>query len=159
MGIMLIRLLKNGPQADKFTMENKDYDLESWVRIITEEFYELVYADEWLKQVFTIDQKVITSQQIDFMVGALGGEKRYGGKSPGDAHPHIFIDSEMWDLRESLLMKAMKKVGSPEELNARWIKIDLAFKRHIVMRDPSECQKRFFSDEVIVVPNQSRKVA
>jgi truncated hemoglobin YjbI len=47
-------------------MEN----LESWVKRVTEEFYELVYADEWLKHVFTIDQKVITSQQVDFMVGA-----------------------------------------------------------------------------------------
>ena len=133
-------------------MENDNLNLEYWVKKITEDFYELVYSDEWLKQVFTIDQKVITSQQIDFMVGALGGEKRYGGKSPGEAHPHIFVNEEMWQRREELLQLAMVKVGSPAELNAKWLKIDQAFKRHIVMQDPSECRKRFFSDDLIIVP-------
>jgi truncated hemoglobin YjbI len=133
-------------------METTFENLEYWVKKITEEFYELVYQDDWLKHVFTIDQKVITSQQIDFMVGALGGEKRYGGKSPGDAHPHIFVNEEMWQRREELLLLAMTKVGSPPELNAKWLKIDLAFKRHIVMTNPSECKKRFFSDELIIVP-------
>ncbi len=132
-------------------------DLEQWVRKITEEFYELVYQDEWLKLVFTIDQKIITAQQIDFMVGALGGEKRYGGKGPGEAHPHIFVDEEMWERRTELLLKAMTKVGAPEDITARWLKVDNAFKRHIVMKDPSECRKRYFSDEIIIVPNPRRR--
>jgi len=126
---------------------------------VTEEFYEIVYADEWLKHVFTIDQKIITSQQIDFMVDALGGERRYGGKSPADAHPHIFVTEEMWNRRESLLNDAMTKVGAPADLRSKWLKIDLAFKKHIVMKDESECRKRFFSDEIIVVYNPAKKVA
>lgn len=134
-------------------------NLEYWVKRVTEEFYEIVYADEWLKNVFTIDQKVITSQQVDFMVGALGGEKRYGGKSPADAHPHIYVTEEMWERREGFLIQAMMKVGAPEELRTKWLKIDLAFKRHIVMKNPSECKKRFFSDEIINVENPARKVA
>jgi truncated hemoglobin YjbI len=132
-------------------------NLEHWVRAITEEFYELVYRDEWLKLVFTIDQKTITAQQIDFMVVVLGGEKRYTGKGPADAHPHIFVDEEMWERRKALLVEAMRKVGSPEDLNARWPKIDNAFKLHIVMTDPAECKKRFFSDDLVVVPNPSEK--
>lgn len=145
--------------TDQFRMDKPIDNLEYWVKLITEEFYELVYADEWFKHVFTIDQKVITSQQIDFMVGALGGEKRYGGKSPGDAHPHIYIDEEMWERREALLQQAMKKVGSPEEINARWLKIDNAFKRLIITKDISEVRKRFFSDDLIIVPNPARKKA
>jgi len=136
-------------------MENLEY----WVKKVTEEFYEIVYADEWLKHVFTIDQKIITSQQIDFMVDALGGERRYGGKSPADAHPHIFVTEEMWNRRESLLNDAMTKVGAPADLRSKWLKIDLAFKKHIVMKDESECRKRFFSDEIIVVYNPAKKVA
>ena len=136
-------------------MENLEY----WVKKVTEEFYELVYADEWLKHVFTIDQKIITSQQIDFMVGALGGEKIYGGKSPADAHPHIYVTEEMWNRREGLLNDAMIKVDAPIELRSKWLKIDLAFKKHIVMKDESECKKRFFSDEIIVVSNPAKKVA
>lgn len=134
-------------------MEETIYNLEYWVRRISEEFYNLVYSDEWLKSVFKIDQKIITNQQIDFMVGALGGEKRYGGKSPGDAHPHIFINNEMWDRREFLLKQAMDKVGSPKNLNEKWLRIDMAFKRFIVMQEPSECKKRFFTDELIIVAN------
>ena len=144
---------------EEMSMENSIENLEYWVTRITEEFYELVYADEWLKHVFTVDQKVITDQQIAFMIGALGGEKRYTGKSPGDAHPHIYIDEEMWERRESLVQAAMQKVGSPEEINQRWFKIDHAFKRIIINKDVSEVQKRFFSDEVIIVPNPARRKA
>ncbi len=133
--------------------------LEIWVRKITEEFYDLVYQDEWLKLVFTIDQEVITNQQVDFMVGALGGEKRYGGKSPGDAHPHIYIDEQMWMRREFLLRQAMKNIGSPEEINEKWLKIDEAFKRLIISSDISEVKKRFFTDEVIIVENPAHKKA
>jgi truncated hemoglobin YjbI len=140
-------------------VENDLQNLRYWVTRITEEFYELVYADEWLKHVFTIDQKFITGQQIDFMVGALGGEKKYSGRSPGDAHPHIYIDEEMWERRESLVKAAMQKVGSPEEINQRWLKIDHAFKRLIILKDVSEVQKRFYSDDLIIVPNPGRRGA
>jgi hemoglobin len=133
--------------------------LEIWVRKITEEFYDLVYQDEWLKLVFKIDQEVITSQQVDFMVGALGGEKRYGGKSPGDAHPHIYIYEEMWERREFLLKEAMKNVNSPEEINRKWLKIDEAFKHLIISSDITEVKKRFFTDEVIIVENPAHKKA
>ena len=37
-------------------MENDLQNLRYWVTRITEEFYELVYADDWLKHVFTIDR-------------------------------------------------------------------------------------------------------
>jgi hypothetical protein len=53
----------------------------------------------------------------------------------------------------------MTKVGAPADLRSKWLKIDLAFKKHIVMKDESECRKRFFSDEIIVVYNPAKKVA
>ena len=87
------------------------------------------------------------------MVGALGGEKKFSGRSPGDAHPHIYIDEEMWERRESLVRAAMQKVGSAEEINQRWLKIDHAFKHLIILKDVSEVQKRFFSDDLIIVPS------
>lgn len=143
--------------TEKKLMKDKMENLEFWVKRITEEFYELVYSDDWLKNVFTIDKEIITNQQIDFMVGALGGEKRYSGKSPADAHPHIFISEKMWERREALLQDAMQKVGAPHEFKQKWLKIDLAFKKHIVMNHPSECRKRFFSDELIIVSDPSEK--
>lgn len=141
-------------------MEKIHPDLELWVEKITTEFYEIAYEDEWLKDVFKIiEKKIITEQQVAFMIGALGGEKRFSGQPPGSAHPHIFIDEEMWNRREELLLKAMDRVGCPDVIRDRWLKVDLAFKRHIVMKDPSECQKRFFSDEIIIVPNPARRRA
>lgn len=141
-------------------MEKAHPELEYWVKVVTEEFYEIAYKDEWLKDVFKIiDQKVITFQQIAFMIGALGGEKKFSGQSPATAHPHIYIDEEMWQRREDILLLAMKKVSCPEDLIQKWLKVDNAFKRHIVMKDPSECQKRFFSDEIVIVPNPRSRAA
>jgi hypothetical protein len=67
------------------------------------------------------------------------------------------VTEKMWMRREALLAQAMKKCGSPQELNEKWFKIDLAFKRHIVMARPDECKKRFFSDELIIISNPSDK--
>lgn len=141
-------------------MSNGLDDLEIWVKKITEEFYELVYEDAWLKEVFKIITKeIITSQQIDFMVGAMGGPKRFAGRNPSDAHPHIFIDEEMWLHREKLLMQAMDRVNCPVEIREKWLKIDNAFKRQIVHTSPNDCKKRYFTDTLVIVPNPAKKAA
>ncbi|MGE3609330.1 MAG: hypothetical protein AB7I27_07070 [Bacteriovoracaceae bacterium] len=135
-------------------------EIENWIKIVTTEFYEIVYQDAWFKEIFkVIKQDQITSQQIDFMVGAFGGPQRFSGRMPGNAHPHIFIDEEMWEYREALLKQAFAKVNCPEFIQTKWLKIDNAFKRQIVMKSVDECQKRFFTDEIIVVPNPFKKSA
>jgi truncated hemoglobin YjbI len=137
-----------------------DSQLENWIYKTTHEFYELVYRDSWLRDVFrVVDQAFITSQQTDFMLGLLGGPKRFSGRNAKDAHPHIFVDEEMWQYREDLLLKAMEKTGLPQDLRERWLRIDEAFKRSIVMNDPSECKGRFATDELIIVPNPNIKKA
>jgi len=118
-------------------------------------FYEHVYKDEWLKNVFSvIDQKIITSQQTDFIVGALGGPKRYCGRTPKDAHPHIYVDEEMWTLREKYLKMAFEEVKVPDDLRARWLAIDEAFKAVILKKDISECSKRYQMDNIIYFPGK-----
>lgn len=135
-------------------------EIENWIKLVTTEFYEIVYNDPWFKEIFQIiKQEQITSQQIDFMVGAFGGPQRFSGRMPGNAHPHIYIDEEMWEHREALLRQAFQKLACPEFIQAKWLKIDNAFKRSIVMKSPEECQKRFFTDEIIVVPNPFKKAA
>jgi hemoglobin len=137
-----------------------DQELENWIFKTTHEFYELVYKDEWLKQVFqSIDQAFITSQQTDFMLGLLGGPKRFSGRNAKDAHPHIFINEEMWQHREDLLVTAMDRVGFPTDLREKWLRIDEAFKRSIVMTHPSECRARFTTDEIIIVAKPNAKKA
>ncbi len=135
-------------------------ELESWISKVSHEFYNLGYQDPWLKDVFkVIKQEIITSQQIDFMLGAMGGPKRYSGRSPGDAHPHIFINEEMWQQRESLLLLAFEKTGCPEFIRSKWLKIEHAFKRSMLMEGPHECRKRWATDELVIVPKPKLKIA
>ena len=78
-----------------------------------------------------VDIDHIKSQQTDFMLGALGGPKRYGRRSPKDAHPHIFIQEDMWEVREDHLKAAFDKIKVPEWLANKWLDIDNTFKRSI----------------------------
>jgi len=134
-------------------------ELEQWIRKVSEEFYQSVYGDQWLKQVFLVPQDHITSQQVDFVLAALGGPKRYSGRNPGDAHTHIFINEEMWNRREELLNQAFKTVNCPIEIQNQWLKIENAFKGAIVMKSPLDCLKRYQMDEIICVYNPDKKSA
>lgn len=123
-----------------------------WIKLVSEEFYKDVYEHEWLKDVFASTPiEHITNQQVDFMKGAFGLEQLYSGRNPGDAHTHIFITDEMWQVRELLLMEAMKRTGCPEDIQTKWLKIDNAFKSRIIMQDPSQCKPRFKTDDLIIV--------
>ena len=134
--------------------------LKSQIYAVNKAFYERIYKDPWLMKVFRgVAQDHITQQQTDFMLGAYGGPKNYAGRAPQDAHPHIYIDEEMWQLREKYLMEAFIETGFPEELRTRWLRIDEAFKRAILKKGLGDCQKRFFTDEIIYEPNPAKKYA
>lgn len=126
-------------------------EIESFIIKVSNAFYEHIYQHPWLKQVFQVPQEHITSQQIDFMLGAFGGPQRYCGRNPGDAHPHIYIDEQMWQLRHELLQKAFDETNCPNEMREKWLKIEEAFKKRIVMSNPSECQRRYTTDELIII--------
>ena len=129
-----------------------DEELYDLVMKLNKVFYDKIYADPWLKKMFfMIEQTLIEAQQTDFMVGALGGPKRYAGRSPKDAHPHLYVTEEIWQRREIHLKAAFAEINFPAELAERWLKIDESFKRAIVKTTIDECQKRFFTDEVISI--------
>lgn len=133
-----------------------DDELYALVLRVNKAFYERVYHDEWLSLVFeSIPQTHIELQQTDFIVGALGGPKRYNGRSPRDAHPHIAVDEAMWSLREQFLLEALVEARAPEWLREKWLKIDNAFKSGI-LRHADECKKRYFTDQLIIVPDPRR---
>ena len=126
----------------------------NWISKVTEEFYELVYQDPWFKNIFAkVEQKVITSQQIDFMIQALGGPKNFCGRSPNDAHPHIWVDENIWNYREELLNQAFQNVKAPAAIQEKWLKIDEAFKSNILNKaGPEECYGRYKTEETIYFP-------
>ena len=141
-------------------MEITDFELETIIKNVNDKFYDDIFDDPWLKLVFAgVDPDHIKSQQVDFILGALGGPKRYGGRSPKDAHPHIFIQEDMWALRESYLVAAFKSANAPQWLADKWLTIDNAFKRHIINKEASECTGRFKTDPLVIIRNTEKKAA
>lgn len=119
------------------------------LRRVTKVFYDKVYDHPWLSQFFaTIDKDHIASQQAEFMQGALGGPKIYCGRKPTDAHPHIHITDESFDLRQELLRQSLVEVGIDAPIAARWLALDEAFRSRLV-KSRGECHKRFPSDTII----------
>lgn len=135
-------------------MDYSNDDLKKYITDATTEFYELVYKDTWFKKIFrNIEQEIITSQQIAFMVGVMGGPKEFCGRAPKDAHPQIWINEEIWDYRETLLKEAFKKVNTPSDIQEKWLKIDEAFKSVIINKGGiTECQGRWKTDPIIYEP-------
>jgi len=120
---------------------------------VHEVFYEKVYRHPWLRQFFAdIDRKTIETQQTDFMAQAMGGPARYCGKFPIPAHKHMFITAELFEIRHVMLEDSLREAGVPEALAAQWLGIDAAFKARLVKQSPSECEGRFRTDPIIVIP-------
>lgn len=127
---------------------------------VVKRFYDKVYAHPWLKLYFqSTPQTHIENQQIDFMQGALGGERVYRGRSPKDAHPHILATEELYELRYQLLFESLREENAPPELIERWQAIEDAFKAVIIKTSLSECQGRFKTDEILAFENPLKKAA
>lgn len=121
-------------------------------------FYDKLYEDPWMKQFFSeIDQTHIENQQTDFMSMALGGPKVYMGALPIAAHKRIFIPEELFELRHNYLKESLKENHVPDHLAEKWLGIDRAFKKALVKSSVSECEKRFFTDEIVIHQNPANK--
>lgn len=141
-------------------MQLSDTELYNLVLKVNKAFYERVYKDPWMSKVFAVvDQKFIESQQTDFIVGAMGGPKKYSGRAPQDAHPHIFVDEDMWNLREKFLVDALAEVQAPDWLREKWIRIDNAFKKAIIKNSIHDCKGRYNTEEIIYFPSTQKKSA
>ncbi|HND84295.1 MAG TPA: group 1 truncated hemoglobin [Pseudobdellovibrionaceae bacterium] len=138
-----------------------DYDqLKADILKVNKVFYDKVFKDPWLMLVFKdVKQDIIERQQTDFMIGAFGGPKVYSGRNPKDAHMHIFVNEEMWQLREKYLREAFEETRFPKDLADKWLRIDEAFKKTIMKSSLSECEKRFATDEIVFYPHPPTKKA
>jgi truncated hemoglobin YjbI len=125
---------------------------------VSKKFYDKIYMHPWLKEYFKdVKQGIIESQQVDFMTGALGGPKIYCGRNPTDAHLHINITEELFQVRKQLLIEAMEEVNASAELRDRWLKVDDAFKGAMIKKLPEDCVKRWATDEILDFPNPAIK--
>ena len=123
-------------------------------------FYDNVYDHPWIGKFFQgIDQGIIEAQQVDFLQGALGGEKVYCGKLPIPAHKHMFISDDLYNLRTDLMLSALKEVNASAELVEKILKIDASFKGGLVKEKIDDCKKRYNTDELLIIPNPDIKKA
>ncbi len=129
------------------------YDIlrdKSIIRDVNQAFYDKVYDHEWLSMFFqAVTKEHIINQQTDFITAALGGPKNYSGRLPYNAHPHMFITDEVFDLRSSLLTEALDEAGAPVELKEAWLRIDSSFRHVIVKQSIDQCSKRYAIDEIL----------
>ena len=121
-------------------------------------FYDKMYAHPWMGKFFIdIKQEVIENQQTDFMVQNFGGPSNYVGKLAVPAHKHMYITDEMFNLRQKLLEESLIEAGVSVEHRAKWLKIDGSFRSGIVKNKIEDCQKRFFTDEILIIENPEKK--
>ena len=115
--------------------------------------YGKLFTHPWLKGYFAhTKREVVESQQTDFWASLMGGPAIYGGRSPHDAHIHMFIPSEVFAIRHQLLHESLVTAGVAAHLREKWLALDAKFERAIVNRSPDECQGRYRNEEVIIVP-------
>lgn len=123
-------------------------------------FYDKMYAHPWMGKFFAdVNQTVIENQQTDFMIQNFGGPSNFVGKLPVPAHKHMYITEEMFMLRQGILEESLVEAGVIPEHRAKWLKIDGAFRSGIVKASVEDCQKRFFTDELLIIENPDKKRA
>ena len=123
-------------------------------------FYDKIYADPWIGKFFEdISQNVIEEQQTDFMSQAMGGPACYCGKLPIAAHKHMFITQELFELRVKYLQESLSESGLSLEAQARWLKIDGAFKNALIKKSRADCDLRYKTDKILEFANPNKKSA
>lgn len=129
------------------------------IQKVTKIFYDKVYCHPWIGQYFkNIPQQHIENQQTDFMQGAFRGGKIYSGRMPADAHMHMVIDDELFNLRNQLLMEAMIEVGVSDEMQKLWLRIDEAF-RKVLVKGADQAKPRYKTDTILNFPKRTNKIA
>ncbi|MCB0413293.1 MAG: group 1 truncated hemoglobin [Bdellovibrionales bacterium] len=135
----------------------KAYDLlpdKNIVQKVNDIFYDKVYDHPWLSQYFSaVTKEIISKQQTAFIIGAIGGPKNFSGRIPAQAHPHMFITNELFDLRKSLLIQSLEEAKAPEALREAWLKIDESFRGVIVKKSTTDCSPRWSTDPILNFPN------
>ncbi len=120
-------------------------------------FYGKPLSHPWLKDFFVGNNRDhLESQQTDFMSGSLGGSRIFGGRTPRDAHCHLFVTKEIFQIRHQLFGEYMAEAGVPLPLRERWLKLDAGFENALVKETVDECKGRYRTEPVIVVPKPDR---
>ncbi|AXG06215.1 group 1 truncated hemoglobin [Haloplanus rubicundus] len=85
------------------------------VESVVDDFYERVLADERLEPYFDgMDMDELRSHQVQFISAVAGGPVEYSGANMREAHAHLGIEEDHFDLVGRYLQEALEANGVDE---------------------------------------------
>ncbi len=104
---------------------------------VLQDFYTQVYADERLAPFFEgIPKQRVIEKQFAFLREKLTGERLYFGDRPRNAHHWMVISNELFDHREALMERSLRKHGLAEHFVQAMRALDEVFRKQIVKSAP-----------------------
>jgi hemoglobin len=87
------------------------------IDVAVDQFYDRLLNDPELAPFFaSVDMRRQRAHQKAFLAMALGGPRKYGGRSLGEAHSHLDINDRHFDLVAGHLAAVLEGLGVPQEL-------------------------------------------
>ena len=115
--------------------------------------YDKLLSHPWLKDFFVgMERWHLEEQQTDFMTTLFGGPHCYFGRMPMNAHQHLFITEEVFMIRHKFLAQSLKEANVPKSYHEVWLNHDNGMKAAVVKNNVGECEGRYRTEKVIVVP-------
>lgn len=107
------------------------------LRAILDDFYAQVYADPRLSPFFAgVTADRAAGKQYAFLAQIFTGAPHYFGERPRNAHSWMVISNELFDYREALMARTLRRHGLAEPFVARWLEVEEAFRKQIVKDQP-----------------------
>jgi truncated hemoglobin YjbI len=107
------------------------------LRAILTDFYAQVYRDERLGPYFhATTMEWAIDHQYAFLAEIFTGERMFFGDRPRNAHHWMVISDELFDHREALMERCLRRHGLADDLVAAWRAVEEVFRDHIVKASP-----------------------
>ncbi len=129
------------------------------LREILTRFYDRVYEDPRLSPFFhKVTKERAISKQYEFLASVFGGEIKYFGLRPFNAHHWMIFSNDLFDYREELFEAVVRAHGIEERLVRHWMAFHELFRREMVKSaqrglivDGVEYTHDGFSEEVLEI--------
>ncbi len=155
-------------QSATINQNESDYDVRLFDEIGSEDiilrihqrFYDAIFEEPWLEKFFYGKSKeTLIRKQTQFMVAAFNDPNNYMGDTPAFVHMHMLITEEMFDVRETLLRRAILAEGLSTSIAERWLAVDRSFRPAIVKKSVDECVLKCVGQMPIVAKKPLNYVA
>jgi len=113
------------------------------LRQILEDFYAIVFRDPRLAPFFAdTSMSWAVDHQYAFLAQAFSGQNLYFGDRPRNAHHWMVISDELFDYREELMERTLRRHGLAEDHIRHWRAFEEKFRFHIVKDEPFAKKRR-----------------